>query len=196
MMEVIMKRKGTDIQTLKITSLLVACVSIFLCTLIILSVQSSYAETKGTVSILGVTQPGHDVETKIINPNTGEQSIIVRFDQVKKGGITKAKICDPSIHQSPSPFRLHTPANFYNIVTTAEYNGPIEICIDYSRMGYNNESALKIAHLKDKTWEELQSALDNENDIICGMVSSLSHFAIYEDPRLVYGPYFWYHRVR
>jgi hypothetical protein len=193
--EVIMKTRGSNRQTVKRVSLVAAGLLTFLCAFIILS-QPSWAEAKGTVSILGTTEPGHDVDANIIAPNTGGKSIAVRFDQVTRGGITKAKRCDPGIHESPSPFRLHAPAAFFNIETTAEYNGPIDICIDYSGMGYDNESALKISHLKDKTWEELQTVLDKENDIICGRASSLSHFAVYEDPKLVYGPYFWYHRVR
>jgi hypothetical protein len=54
------------------------------------------------------------------------------------------------------------------------------MCINYSSVFFENENELRFYHYEDPEWVERTTSLDTENDIICGLVSSLSPFAIFE----------------
>jgi len=77
----------------------------------------------------------------------------------------------------------------YNIETTAEYEGPIEIEIDYGDEAFENEEGLSMLHYEDGEWLNVTKTLDTENNIIKGEVQSLSPFVIVEDsePPVLFG---------
>jgi len=72
------------------------------------------------------------------------------------------------------------PPVFYEITTTSLYSGQIEVCINYSGMSFANASAIGLFHYENGAWADVTSSVDLVNNIICGITSSLSPFAMLE----------------
>jgi PKD repeat protein len=82
----------------------------------------------------------------------------------------------------PSGFKLGNPATYFDIWTTASYDPSMEICIYYGEISFAKEENLRLFHMVDTSWQDVTapSSPDILNDIICGVVDSLSTFAIFE----------------
>jgi len=81
----------------------------------------------------------------------------------------------------PDQFKLGVPPIYFDINTTATYDPPITVCIDYSEISFGNEDQLCLLHWTGAGWEDVTISLDTVNDIICGEVYSLSEFIIVEE---------------
>ena len=77
----------------------------------------------------------------------------------------------------------------YNIETTADIEGYIEIEIDYSEERLKMKKILNYYTIKTGSWSDVTKSVDIENDKIKGEVSSLSPFVILEDiePPVLFG---------
>jgi hypothetical protein len=80
----------------------------------------------------------------------------------------------------PVNFQLGNPPVYYEIETTATFTGDLSVCIDYSAVTFNNESFLSLFHLEAGVWVDRTSSIDTGNNIICGTVTSLSPFAVFQ----------------
>lgn len=103
------------------------------------------------------------------------------FETVTGSGGTTLSI-NPTGPPPTTGFKLGNPPLYYEIETTAEYSGPITICIDYSGIGFSGEEEnLKLFHQElSGDWIDITSTVNAVDDIICGDVFSLSSFAIFE----------------
>ena len=124
-----------------------------------------------------LTPAGTDVVVAPADTSTGEALATITFDSVTDEGATTVTTDDtgPGL---PSGFQLGSPGTYYDISTTATFNGTIEICIDYSGVSYDSEAELKLLHFENGGWVDATTSVDTVNDIICGEVTSLSPFAI------------------
>ncbi len=113
---------------------------------------------------------------------TGTTPVTVTFDEVTESGATTLTISNTG-PPPPSGFQLGEPPTFYEVTTTASHSGQIELCIDYSGIGFTgDESQLRLTHY-DEVSEPLDVTVlpvDTVNKIICGIVDSLSPFAVVE----------------
>jgi hypothetical protein len=160
---------------------------LILITFVLLSGVSSWA-------CEGEAHPGYDVVMKMIDPFSGETFATVTFDEITEAG--KAKMTESNLAlKSPSPYQLQTPPVLYDISSTADYSGTIEVCVNYKAIGLRNASALQVSHHENGSWVALETTLKWKKNIVCGTASSLSHFAIFEDPRRLYGPGIWFHNA-
>jgi len=129
----------------------------------------------------GFTSPGQNVVVAPVDPATGESSCRITFQEVVQGGNTNAHLM--SDHgQPPVGFRLGTPPVYFDISTTAAYLGTVEVCLDYSGIQFGSEDRLKLFHRSGsgQGWEDITASLDFTADIICGLTTSLSDFAVFE----------------
>jgi len=86
----------------------------------------------------------------------------------------------------PAPFRGYTlvPATqpiYYNIETTVEYQGNVTVCINYDDTQVSGtESDLKLLHWSGSPLHvsNITTSLDTDANIICGVATSLSQFAL------------------
>jgi len=81
---------------------------------------------------------------------------------------------------TPSGFKLGTPPTYYDLTTTASFSGDVTVCINYNTITFNNVASLKLFHFVDPNWVDATVSLDTATQIICGRVTSLSPFAIFE----------------
>lgn len=135
----------------------------------------------GSLAPLINTPTGDDVAVSPIDQTTGTSPVTVTFEHVTEAGLTSLSTSadGPSL---PTGFKLGEPPVYYDLTTTAGYSGQIEVCIDYSGVSFVNEEDLQLFHYDESsdTWIDVTSSLDTDNNIICGIVDSLSFFAILE----------------
>lgn len=139
-----------------------------------------------TINLLGYTASGVNVS---VSPYTTDSSgnllspspVSLEFSNITSDGITSAQVT-PGGTPPPSGFKLGNPPTYYSITTTASFNGDVEICIDYTGVNYANEATLKLRHYDSATatWTNVTTSLDTTNNIICGLTTSFSDFAVFE----------------
>ena len=122
----------------------------------------------------GNTPPGQNI---VVGPISG---VTLTYVTVVVGGQT---IVNPSSSgpTPPSGFKFGNPPTYYSISTTAEFNPPVEVCINYDDTQFKNENNLKLFHFENGQWINITTSLDTINNIICGQVSSFSEFGLFED---------------
>jgi hypothetical protein len=69
---------------------------------------------------------------------------------------------------------------YHNISTSVTYTGDIQICLGYNSEGLSpeTETNLILYHYDDPNWIDATTSIDTATNIICGIVSSLSPFAV------------------
>jgi len=116
----------------------------------------------------------------VTDPATG---IIIKFDSVTGSGETTV-VTTGTGPPPPSGFRLvpSAPPIYYEITTTANYTGMIEVSIPYNETQVQSEDNLKLMHWSEteKRHVDVTTWVDKENNTIHGRVSSLSPFTIME----------------
>ena len=125
------------------------------------------------------TQRGVMVMVSPRDPATKKNPVDVTFDKVELSGQTTLEITNTI--EDPGDISFPDDPTVYNIETTAEVTGPIEIAIDYSEEGFDNEEGLSLLHYEDGEWINVTKSIDIDNDNITGEVLSLSPFVIIED---------------
>lgn len=122
------------------------------------------------------TRPGSPVSVTPPESTTGDTSVTVVFDEVTTGGQTT--VTASTSPSAPANFKFGTPPTYYDISTTAEYVGFVTICISFDPSTFRNPSRLKLFHYEDGEWVDCTTS--RSESTICGVVSSLSPFAICE----------------
>lgn len=137
----------------------------------------------------GTTLVGSAVAVKPVDVATGTPAPIdMTFSQVISGGTTSVVVNTfggtAGAPPPPTGFRLGAPDTYFDIRTTASFNGSVAVCINYSSVSYGNEGELRLLHRRaDGVWEDATTSLDTSAKIICGAVTSLSPFAVAERNR-------------
>jgi hypothetical protein len=103
------------------------------------------------------------------------------FDSVSQADSTTMTITGEG-PVTPSAFEI-VPENaptYYNITTNAAFEGTILICINYddAALSPSEESSLRLLHYDTSVWTDITTSLDTAADVICGLTSSLSPFAM------------------
>ncbi len=122
---------------------------------------------------------GSGVVVKPQDSVTGENPVTLTFDNITDAGATTLNMSNTG-PASPAGFSLGTPPTFYDLSTSAAFTGNIEVCIDYMGIAFVDESALKLFHFESGAWVDVTTSLNTTTNIICGQVTSLSPFAIFE----------------
>ncbi len=150
-----------------------------------LDVYAQCVRADGTVNqgFAGGTPAGSGVELQL-GPAT------VTFDSVTAAGETQLGL--PSSAPAP-PWNVRIvpaqPPVYYDVTTTALFDGSVEICIAYDLSGglSGPEGALELLHydtaVQPPAWVNVTTSIDTVGDVICGSTFSLSPFIVVEmDP--------------
>jgi len=85
----------------------------------------------------------------------------------------------------PAGFTLGNPPTYYELSTTAVFTGAVRVCINYSVISFNGLPQL--FHFENtptppptKIWIDVTTSVDMANQIVCGQVTSLSPFALFQ----------------
>ncbi len=128
-----------------------------------------------------LTNVGTDVEVQPEDNTTGSAPVTLNFAEVTEAGATTLTTSGTG-PPPPSGLKLGDPPTYYDLTTTAVFSGQVGVCIDYSGTSFSNESNLQLFHFVDGNWVNVTTSLNTDADIICGSVTSLSAFAILENP--------------
>jgi len=142
-----------------------------------------------TYSIIN-TSEGPNSVVQPIDVATGETPVTITFTHVHEAGTTTLA-SSPEGEPLSYGFKLGEPPVYGQITTTADYDGPVLICIDYSGITFEDESTLVLYHYEDTDgdgiaddWVGLPTEVFPEEDRLCATTDSLSFFMIVENPTL------------
>ena len=110
--------------------------------------------------------------------------LTVTFSSVTNSGFTRAGLVatgtDPGAPAIPAEFRLGDPPLAYDITSTAEFSGSIEVCVSYAGETFGNEQGLRLLHYENSAWADITGTVNTTGKVVCGIATSLSPFAIVE----------------
>ena len=136
--------------------------------------------TKTVHYMVGNTLPGQN-QTVTPNPDAG---VTLTFDNVTSPGVTTVTVTQTN----PVPGHIHSGyrvnGSYYLIETTAAFTGRITIAIRYDDTGLTQkqEEKLNLGHWDGSGWHDCTvPPVDTVNNIIYGVVTSLSPFVVLED---------------
>jgi hypothetical protein len=129
----------------------------------------------------GYTPPGAavNVELVVALPGGSASSVALTFSEVATAGQTSVSASDQG-PPPPSGFKLGDPAVYYDVTTTAAFNGSVRLCLGWTEGQFQNEMAIRLFHYEGGAWVDVTSSVDTANNIACGTTTSLSPFALME----------------
>lgn len=144
----------------------------------------SYTLATNNIDYLPLTRPAppntpQGDNVLVTDPDTGAQ---ITFSQVITQGMTTVT---PSDTGPPTPDGFLLVSVYFDIETTAVFNGSIEVCLPYDRSEVTSEENLRLMHSNGTAWEDVTTSVDTANEIVCGRVSNFSIFAVMESIREV-----------
>jgi hypothetical protein len=126
------------------------------------------------------TLPGEKVSVTPVDSSTGDRTVTITFSDVVEEGLTYVSSSSSGL-QPPLNFQLGNPPVYYEIDTTANFSGPVTVCIDYTGVSFRGrESRLALAHWEDPDWVDRTISRDPAKNIICAQVTTFSPFAVFE----------------
>jgi hypothetical protein len=134
------------------------------------------------------TPVGSNIGVSPADPTSGI-SVDMVFQNVTESGISSVTT-STSGPVPPTGFKLGDPPTYYDISTSAVFTGYIDICIDYSGINFKNNGNVKIFHFDGSSWVDVTISRDAVNKIVCGRVTSLSPFALFEDDGFEFSGFF------
>ncbi|MCC7261112.1 MAG: T9SS type A sorting domain-containing protein, partial [Candidatus Latescibacteria bacterium] len=114
---------------------------------------------------------------------TGSTAATLNFANITSPGETTLQTTSAG-PPAPAGFQVGDPPITYELSTTAVFAGAIGVCFDYTGISFIDESLLKLFHYENNTWNDVTTSLDINNDLICGNVTSLSPFGLFQEPAL------------
>jgi hypothetical protein len=101
--------------------------------------------------------------------------VTITFGEITQTGTTSLTTA-PTGTPLPGGFKLGNPPVYYEISTTAQYTGDIQVCIDFSGITVRNNP--RLLHTGPNGWEDVTTSVNGS--LICGRVGSLSPFVVAE----------------
>jgi hypothetical protein len=82
----------------------------------------------------------------------------------------------------PAGFKLGDPATYFDITTAASFSPPVNVCITYDPAHFGDPASLRLFHFENNAWVDVTvtDPPPPAANTICGTVTSLSPFAIFE----------------
>jgi hypothetical protein len=122
------------------------------------------------------TPVGANVAVSIAPEVASIPPVTLTFDNVTQEGETTV---EPLAAPPPAPPGLKA-ASIFDAATTAQFTGNIGMCLDYTDLGVVNEDGLRLLHFEASNWVDIAVSHDPAANIICGSVTSLSPFGLFE----------------
>jgi hypothetical protein len=112
-------------------------------------------------------------------PQAAGNGVSAAFHHVTTPGTTATTT---STFGSPPPagYRSSTPATYYDVSTTVTFSGNVDVCINYEEAAFGLEGGIRLFHDENGSWNDVTTVLDQAENNVCGVVSSLSPFTVAE----------------
>jgi hypothetical protein len=124
------------------------------------------------------TPSGDSVTARPVDPVSGTMPVQLTFSTVSAPGTTSVT----SSSQAPAPvqsgFSLGEPPVYYDIATTAAFQGPIDVCFSYAGIAFPEGELPCILHGENGAFVPLPSWSDPDRQLVCAQTPSLSPFVL------------------
>ncbi len=132
------------------------------------------------VSKLGVfnTAVGTNVLVTPLDVTTGTSPVMLTFSNVTQAGNTTLTTSS-SGPAPPSGFAIGNPPIYYDLSTTALFSGNVTVCISYAGITFSSGSP-SLFHFENGVPVDVTTSVDTVNQVVCGNVTSLSPFALFQ----------------
>jgi hypothetical protein len=125
-----------------------------------------------------LTPTGDDVTARPLDPATNTLPVQLTFSTVTAPGATSVT----SSSEPPAPvlsgFSLGEPPVYYDVTTTAAFQGPIEVCFSYAGIAFPQGQLPCILHGENGAFVPLPSWSDPARQLVCAQTPSLSPFVL------------------
>ncbi len=102
----------------------------------------------------------------------------VTFAKVSSSGSTQSSSSTTGAPPPAGPaFSCNQGALYYDIDTTASFDGPADVCIGYGDADYTGLTP-RLYHFADSGWGDITTSIDGSSHTICRRSSSLSPFVV------------------
>jgi YVTN family beta-propeller protein len=125
------------------------------------------------------TPAGRNVVVAPVDATTETAPVVVTFANVTQAGNT-ALATSAGGPAPPPGFGEGTPGVYYDLTTTALFDGTVTVCIDYSGIAFADGARLRLFHADGASWEDVTVSLSQAEATICASTTSLSAFGIFE----------------
>jgi len=126
---------------------------------------------------LNATPVGANVEVPFV---AGSDAGSITFDNVVSSGTTSATPVTTTspTYVAPANFSLGDPPTYFDIATTAQFSGSVEICLPYDPMAFAFGAKPRLFHFTNNQWADITTSVNTLTGQICGDATSLSPFAL------------------
>jgi hypothetical protein len=126
---------------------------------------------------LNATPVGANVEVPFV---AGSDAGSITFDNVVSPGTTSATPVTTTspTYVAPANFSLGDPPTYFDIATTAQFNGSVEICLPYDPLSFAFGARPRLFHFTNNQWADITTSVNALTGQICGDATSLSPFAL------------------
>jgi hypothetical protein len=114
---------------------------------------------------------------------TSTTTVEMTFETVEAAGATNITTASTPTGGAPGSapgFKIGTPPVYYDVTTTAEFSGFVTLCFSWQEGQFNNENNVKLFHFEVGAWKNVTTSLNTAANKVCGAVTSLSPFALFE----------------
>jgi hypothetical protein len=119
------------------------------------------------------TPVGSDVSVQPI------QEVTINFSTISSGGETSVATTNTNPTSVPAGFVVGDIPIYYEITSTATFDGPVEVCFNYDETQVSGpESSLRVLHEENGEFVDRTVSLDTANNVICALVDSFSAFVV------------------
>src|SRR5262249_57504498 len=122
------------------------------------------------------TSTGTNVAVQPADAN-GATPVKLTFNTVTQGGMTTLTTASTGA-APPAGFLVGSPAQYFDLATTAVFSGTVSVCVNYGTSTFVNSP--RLFHSNGSLWLDVTTTVDTANRIICGNVTSFSPFAIFQ----------------
>ena len=118
-------------------------------------------------------------EVVLVDSGTGARLVGVTVTAVEEPGVlvltTMTEGPALGAHRS-----LGTPAVHYDLSVSAVLSGATSVCFTYDEGRFVDESTMQLLHYEAGAWVNRTTSLDTTQNVVCGVVTSFSPFAVVE----------------
>jgi hypothetical protein len=124
------------------------------------------------------TPIGEDVTARPLDPVTNTLPVQLTFSTVTAPGTTTVTSSPEPPAPVPSGFFLGDPPVYYDVSTTAAFQGSIEVCFSYAGITFPEGHLPCIFHGENGSFVPLASWSDPARQVVCAVTPSLSPFTL------------------
>lgn len=142
----------------------------------VIAIDEVITVTDGVETVAGNTPAGSN--TVVVFGGGSSKSVVLTFANVTGPGQTTVQPADTA-PPLPAAFVMAAPPLVYDIFTTAQFTGNVEVCVEYDPAAYKT-SEQRLFHHNGTAWTDTTTSHRRDTSTVCGTTTHFSPFAVVE----------------